>query len=37
MFSAIEGGIVLSRTMGSRKLMLELIKDLKKELEQYML
>lgn len=37
MLSAVEGGIVLSRTMGSRKLMLELIKDLKKELEQYML
>lgn len=37
MFSAIEGGIVLSRTMGSKKLMLELIKDLKKELEQYLL
>ncbi|MNG75436.1 HTH-type transcriptional regulator TtgR [compost metagenome] len=37
MLSAVEGGIVLSRTMGTRKLMVELIKDLKKELEQYML
>ena len=36
MLSAVEGGIVLSRTMESRKLMLELIKDLKKELEQYL-
>jgi len=35
--AALEGGIVLSRTMDSKKLMLELIKDLKKELEQYSL
>ncbi|WP_426276989.1 TetR/AcrR family transcriptional regulator [Chryseobacterium sp. S-02] len=34
--SAIEGGIVLSRTTNTPKLMIELIKDLKKELERYM-
>ncbi|WEK70291.1 MAG: TetR/AcrR family transcriptional regulator [Candidatus Chryseobacterium colombiense] len=37
MLSAVEGGLVLSRTMDSQKLMIELIKDLKKELEQYLL
>jgi len=36
-FSAVEGGIVLSRTMNSPKLMMDLIKDLKKELERYTL
>ncbi|MBT2620049.1 TetR/AcrR family transcriptional regulator [Chryseobacterium sp. ISL-6] len=35
--SAVEGGIVLSRTMDSQKLMIELIIDLKKELKQYKL
>ncbi|TZF92237.1 TetR/AcrR family transcriptional regulator [Chryseobacterium panacisoli] len=35
--SAVEGGIVLSRTMDSQKLMIELIKDLKKELKRYTL
>lgn len=37
LFSAVEGGIVLSRTMESGKLMVGLINDLKKELEQYSL
>lgn len=37
MLSAVEGGLVLSRTMDSKKLMIELIKDLKIELEQYLL
>jgi AcrR family transcriptional regulator len=35
--SAVEGGIVISRTIESKKLMIELIKDLKKELERYSL
>ncbi|MGE8377804.1 MAG: hypothetical protein ACN6PN_05610, partial [Sphingobacterium sp.] len=35
--SAVEGGIVISRTMDSKKIMIELIKDLKKELERYTL
>jgi len=35
--SAVEGGIVISRTMDSKKIMMELIKDLKKELERYTL
>lgn len=35
--SAVEGGIVISRTIDSKKLMIELIKDLKKELEHYSL
>lgn len=35
--SAVEGGIVVSRTIGNKKLMIELIKDLKKELERYTL
>lgn len=37
MLSAVEGGLVLSRTIDSQKLMIELIKDLKKELGQYLL
>ncbi|WP_313263614.1 TetR/AcrR family transcriptional regulator [Sphingobacterium sp.] len=35
--SAVEGGIVVSRTIDNKKLMIELIKDLKKELEHYTL
>ncbi|WEK71445.1 MAG: TetR/AcrR family transcriptional regulator [Candidatus Chryseobacterium colombiense] len=35
--SAVEGGIVVSRTIDNKKLMIELIKDLKKELERYTL
>jgi AcrR family transcriptional regulator len=35
--SAVEGAIVISRTIDSKKLMIELIKDLKNELERYAL
>ncbi|WON93729.1 TetR/AcrR family transcriptional regulator [Sphingobacterium sp. Lzh-3] len=35
--SAVEGALVLSRTIGSTKLMLQLIQDLKKDLEHYTL
>lgn len=37
MFSAIEGGIIICRTIDSAQPMFELVNDLKKELDQYCL
>ena len=37
MFAAIEGGIVICRTIGSAKPMFDLVSDLKEELDQYSL